>query len=166
MKHLKYFLMVLMAIAVSGNAYAQLSATNGLAAGKSLLALYTQYKADGKLDLGNANNITNIVSLITNVKGLTSGATTSTTPQSFVSNLISGSNGLVTNSNANSVLNTLGSISTLDTKSLTSSATSSAVSSAIGGLLGQKGSTKAANTAESAVTAASALTSLFKTLKD
>lgn len=166
MKLFKHLLVAVMVMAVSGNAYAQLSAANGLAAGKSLLALYKQYKADGKLDLSNTNNITNIVSLITNVKGLKSGATTATTPQSFVSNLISGSSDLVTKSNANSVLNTLGSIASLDTKSLTSSAASSAVSSALGGLMGQQSATKAANTTESAVTAASALTSLFKTLKN
>jgi len=166
MKTLKYFLVAVMALTISGRAHAQLSAANGLAAGQSLLALYSQYKADGKLDLANTANITNIINLITNVKGLTAKSTAENTSSSFLSNLISGSKNLVTNSNSNSVLGTLGSIANLDTSSLASSLASSAATSAISGLFGKKNSSSASsNTSASAVTAASALTSLFSSLK-
>ena len=44
--------------------------TNGKAAGSALKSLYTQYKADGKLDMSNLNNILNMSTLASNVKGL------------------------------------------------------------------------------------------------
>ena len=44
--------------------------TNGQAAGAALKALYTQYKADGKLDMGNLTNLVNNVDL----SGLTASA--------------------------------------------------------------------------------------------
>lgn len=161
MKVLKCITALVASLLICANANTQslLTSSNGLAAGKALLSLYTQYKADGKLDLSKANNITNIVNLITNVKGLKSGSTSANTPSSFISSLISGSNNLVTKNNANSVLGALGSISNLDTSSIASSVASSALSSVL--------SKKSNNTTTSsaASTAGSVLTKLFGSLK-
>lgn len=166
MKSIKTMVIAICAILLSVNANAaKLNASNGLAAGKSLLALYTQFKADGKLDLSNASNINNIVTLVSNVKGLTSESTASSTPASFVSSLISGSNNLVTKNNSNSVLGALGSIANLDTKSIASSVASSAAKSAIGNLLGKASSSSAASSSQAASTAGSVLSSLFSSLK-
>jgi len=169
MKAIKCLVIALCAILVSFNADAKLNATNGLAAGKSLLALYSQYKADGKLDLSNTNNISNIVSLVTNIKGLTSESTTQNTSASFLSSLITGSNNLVTTSNSNSVLSALGSIANLDTNSIASSvatsAATSAAKSALSGLLGKASSTATNTTSEAASTAGSVLSALFSSLK-
>ena len=41
--------------------------TNGQAAGAALKALYSQYKADGKLDMANLTNIMNLATLANNV---------------------------------------------------------------------------------------------------
>ena len=44
--------------------------SEGQAAGVALKALYTQYKADGKLDMANLTNIMNLATLANNVKDL------------------------------------------------------------------------------------------------
>lgn len=167
-----------------------INAANGIAAGKALLALYTQYKADGKLDLSNPTNLANIVSLINNLKGLRSDATVENTPSSFLQGLVTGSANLVTTGNTPSVLSTLGSISNLDVSALANSAVSqatsaatsaitsaassaatSAITSALGGLTGTSSTATTATSAEqqeaaaNAQSAMSALTSLFSMFK-
>jgi len=133
-----------------------LTNSNGLAAGKALLSLYSQYKADGKLDLSNSANITNLATLAANIQGLAQN----TNVKNFLSGLISGSKNLVNNTNSSSVLSTLKSISGLDLSSLGTQAASAAASSLLSKLGGSKTSgTTAGNTA--ANTAASALTKLF-----
>lgn len=174
-KTLAIFAIALTISAVSLRAEVKLNASNGIAAGKALLALYQQYKADGKLDISKTANITNLISLATNVQGLTGSSTTKTTPASFVTGLINGSSKLVNKSNSNSVLGALGSIANLDLSSLSSAASalgsSSTAASAAGSLLskitggsGSTGSNTSSNTA-AALSAASTLTNLFKTLK-
>lgn len=152
-----------------------LNLQNGITAGKALVALYKQYKSDGKLDFSNTTNLTNLVSLVSNIKGLTNKSTTSSTPADFLSGLISGSNNLVNNSNANSVLGALGSIANLDTNSLAQSATTAAANaatkaagSAISKLFGGSGSTSSGTTSSTNTatsTATSVLTKLFSSLK-
>ena len=44
--------------------------SNGKAAGVALKSLYTQYKADGKLNMQNVGNIVNLATLANNLKGL------------------------------------------------------------------------------------------------
>jgi len=134
-----------------------LTTSNGLSAGKALLSLYTQYKDDGKLDLSNTVNITNIASLVSNIYGLTTKSNTT----NFLSGLISGSKNLVNNSNSTDVLGTLASISNLDSKSITTSVATSAAKGLLSRLSGKKSETTASSAAS---TAAGALTSLFSTL--
>jgi len=158
---------------ISAPALADLNLQNGIAAGKSLLALYNQYKSTGKLDLTNTTNLTNIVSLVNNIKGLTSKSTVSTTPADFISGLISGSSNLVTNNNSGSVLSALGSIAGLDADAIKKSAASvaadaatSAATNAIGKLFGKSSSSStASSTTDSAASkVTSVLTGLFSKL--
>ena len=81
--------------------------TNGKAAGAALRALYTQYKADGKMDMANLTNIANLATLASNVQDLKGQTDKSTFYKDFVSGLISGSNNLVTESNSTSVMSGL-----------------------------------------------------------
>ena len=73
--------------------------SNGQAAGVALKALYTQYKADGKLDMGNLTNLMNLTTLATNVQGLKGQSNKSAFYMDFAKGLVLGSNNLVTESN-------------------------------------------------------------------
>lgn len=124
------------------------TALNGSSAGAALLGLYTQYKTDGKLDLSNINNILNLATLASNVKGV-GGLLDST---GFLGGLISGSRNLVNNNNSSNVISALGKLANLNLNSL-SGVTSSAAASGV-------------NTSAAGITSAvSTLSSLFNTLK-
>jgi hypothetical protein len=145
-----------------------LTKSNGTSAGAALLSLYTQYKTDGKIDMTNVSNIANVVTLANNIKGLKS----STNTANFVKGLISGSKKLVNTSNSSTVLSALKTISGLDLSSMASSAKSSAKSAAKSAattaatnILSSITSSKAGTQAKEVASAASTLTSLFKTLK-
>lgn len=84
--------------------------TNGKAAGAALKALYTQYKADGKLNISNLTNIANITTLASNVKGLKGKTDKTAFYKDFAVGLISGSNNLVTESTSASVMSGLTSL--------------------------------------------------------
>jgi len=162
MKTLKLLVMAAAALFITCSAKAAtLNLENGVAAGKALVSLYTQYKADGKLDLKNTSNVSNLVTLVQNVKGLTSKSTVANTSTDFLSGLISGSNKIVNDSNSNSVLSALGSIAGLDASTIAKSAAKSAASSALGKLLGGSKTT----TDNSASTAASVLSGLFSQIQ-
>lgn len=140
---------------------ASLTKTNGLQAGLSLLNLYTQFKSAGKVDLGNTSNLTNLLTLASNINGLSQ--TTNTNP--FVTGLISGSNNLVTNSNSGTVLNTLSSLSNMNLSSLATTAATAAATSAVNNLA-NKATTATTSAAQKTTSAAtSALTALFSALK-
>lgn len=140
------------------NTVSGLTQNNGLAAGTALLGLYTQYKADGKLDLKNQNNIKNILTLATNIKGI--DKLTEKAP--FLKGLISGSKNLVNTGNQNTVMNSLTSLAGLDLSSLGTQAASSAVS----GLLAKTGTTGSTTTQnQTTAQAASILSGLFSSLK-
>ena len=64
------FLKNLLKKATTETTAASAATSNGQAAGAALKALYTQYKADGKIDLSNINNIMNLAALANNVKDL------------------------------------------------------------------------------------------------
>ena len=81
--------------------------SNGQAAGAALKALYTQYKADGKIDLSNINNIMNLAALANNVKDLKGQTNKSAFYKDFAAGLVTGSNSLVTSSNSAAVMNGL-----------------------------------------------------------
>ena len=84
--------------------------TNGKAAGAALKALYTQYKADKKLDMSNLNNIANVATLSANIQGLKGQSNKGAFYKDFAAGLISGSNNLVNESNSTKVMNTLTSL--------------------------------------------------------
>lgn len=100
--------------------------TNGQAAGAALKSLYSQYKADGKLDMGNLTNLMNLATLATNVQGLKGQSDKSTFYKDFAAGLVLGSNNLVTGSNSNSVMSGLSSlVNNVDLSGLTEKAESS-----------------------------------------
>ena len=145
-----------------------LTASNGNSAGGALLSLFTQYKADGKLDMTNPTNIANLITLANNIKGLASVKNTG----SFLSGLISGSKNLVNKSNQTNVLSTLSSLSNLDLSSLSSTAAKTAATSAAKGLFSKLksessvASQTAATASNSALSSATSLLSgLFGSLK-
>ena len=86
---------------------ASAATSNGQAAGAALKALYTQYKADGKIDLSNINNIMNLAALANNVKDLKGKTNKSAFYKDFAAGLVTGSNSLVTSSNSTAVMNGL-----------------------------------------------------------
>lgn len=147
------------------NAVSALTSQNGTSAGSALLGLYTQYKADKKLDFSNPTNIKNLLALANNIKGLASNASTT----NFLSGLIKGSKNLVNDSNSSSVLSSLKSLSNLDLSSLATKAAGTAAKSAASSLLSKvtkSGSTNAQTTTSASTDkAASILTSLFSKLK-
>lgn len=146
-----------------GNVASALTSSNGIQAGVALLSLYTQYKSTGTIDLKNADNIKNILTIAQNIKGL-KNATAQTNTTDFVSGLISGSKNLVTQDNSSTVLSSLKSLSNVDVSQLASAAASSAASGALSKLASAK--QNASETTSSAVSSASSiLTSLFGVLK-
>lgn len=84
--------------------------TAGQGAGEALKALYTQYKADGKFDYQNMNNIMNAWSLIQNCQGLKNNAKDSNYWKSFATGLIGGSEQLVTEKTSDAVMNGLNTV--------------------------------------------------------
>ena len=81
--------------------------SNGKAAGAALKALYTQYKADGKLDMSNLTNIMNVATLANNVKGLKEQTSKTEFYKDFASELVTGSGNLVNSDNTSSIMNGL-----------------------------------------------------------
>lgn len=101
------FLKNLLKKATTETTAASAATSNGQAAGAALKALYTQYKADGKIDLSNINNIMNLAALANNVKDLKGKTNKSAFYKDFAAGLVTGSNSLVTNSNSTAVMNGL-----------------------------------------------------------
>lgn len=81
--------------------------TNGKTAGVALKSLYTQYKADGKLDMSNLNNLLNLTSLANSIKGLKGQSNKGTFYKEFAEGLILGSDNLVSSTNSTSVMSGL-----------------------------------------------------------
>ena len=135
---------------------ATLSKENGEAAGAALAQLYSQFKANGKLDMTSPANIANTVSLASNIKNLTKTKDVT----SFVSGLISGSKNLVNDSNVSSVLSALEAISELDLKSLGGGSVKAAAS----GLLSKLGGKTNTNAGGDSAEASGILAKLFSKL--
>lgn len=187
MKALKIFTVAAMAIMLAAPCHANVSSeaapaaqtastsltkNNGAAAGKALLALYTQYKSNGSLDMTNAMNIANMITLANNIKGLKSNVNTA----NFVKGLISGSGKLVNTGNSKNVLGSLTKLAGLDLSSLQTSAKAaaktaatnaakSAATDALSKIASSKDASTAVSNAKEIASAASTLNSLFKTLK-
>ena len=141
--------------------------TNGQAAGAALKALYTQYKADGKLDMGNLTNLMNLTTLATNVQGLKGQSDKGTFYKDFASGLVLGSSNLVTSTNSTSVMSGLTNlVENEDLSGLTASAEEKAQSAA--STLTEKlaGASDKANTAvENATEIAGAVTNILNLFK-
>ena len=86
---------------------ASTATVDGKAAGVALRALFTQYKADGKFDMGNLNNLLNLTSLANNIQGLKGQTNKGAFYKDFASGLVMGSNKLVTEQNTTSVMDGL-----------------------------------------------------------
>ena len=86
---------------------ASTATVDGKAAGVALRALFTQYKADGKFDMGNLNNLLNLTSLANNIQGLKGQTNKGAFYKDFASGLVMGSNNLVTEQNTTSVMDGL-----------------------------------------------------------
>lgn len=86
---------------------ASTATVDGKAAGVALRALFTQYKADGKFDMGNLNNLLNLTSLANNIQGLKGQTNKGSFYKDFASGLVMGSNNLVTEQNTTSVMDGL-----------------------------------------------------------
>ena len=79
----------------------------GQGAGNAMLALYNQYKADGKYDYKNLQNIMNTMALISNCEGLKENYKDKSYLTEFGKGMIASSLGLVTQNNVNTVTNSL-----------------------------------------------------------
>lgn len=99
--------------------------SNGKQAGAALKSLYTQYKADGKMDMSNLTNIMNLATLANNVQGLKGQDNKTAFYKDFASGLILGSGNLVTQVNSAAVVEGLtGLVENVDLSALTTTATS------------------------------------------
>ena len=137
--------------------------TNGQAAGAALKALYGQYKADGKVDMSNLNNIINLATLANNIKQLKGQTDKSAFYKDFAAGLITGSNNLVTSKNSTSVMSGLTNlVNNVDLSGLTSKAAdaSSTVSNALSGA-----SSKANTAIDNANEIASSVTNILNLFK-
>ena len=83
------------------------SYTAGQQSGVALKALYTQYKADGKLDFSNLNNLLNIVNLSAQVQKITKAEKGTVDYSEFGKGLVAGSVNLVNGLNKDQVVNVL-----------------------------------------------------------
>jgi hypothetical protein len=141
--------------------------TNGQAAGAALKALYTQYKADGKLDMGNLTNLMNLTTLATNIQGLKGQSNKSAFYIDFVKGLVTGSNNLVTESNSASVMSGLTNlVNNVDLSALTASAEDKAGAAASALTEKLAGASDKANAAvENATEIAGAVTNILNLFK-
>jgi hypothetical protein len=132
---------------------------NGKAAGTALRALYTQYKADKKLDMSNLNNIANVATFSANVQGLKGQPNKGTFYKDFVSGLISGSNNLVNETNSITVMDTItGLVENVDLSGVEQKATEVAETAASAASSASSAVSNVASVAESV----SSILSLFK----
>lgn len=101
--------------------------TNGRTAGVALKSLFTQYKADGKLDMGNINNLLNLTTLASNIQGLKGQTNKGAFYKDFAAGLVLGSNNLVNETNSTNVMNGLTNlVNNVDLSALTAKANTTA----------------------------------------
>ena len=99
------------------------SYTAGQQSGVALKALYAQYKADGKLDFSNINNLLNIVNLSAQVQKVTKAEEGTVDYTDFGKGLIAGSVNLVNELNQEKVVNVLTQqLAKVDTSKITEAA--------------------------------------------
>ena len=99
------------------------SYTAGQQSGVALKALYAQYKADGKLDFSNINNLLNIVNLSAQVQKITKAEKGTVDYSEFGKGLVAGSVNLVNDINKDQVVNVLTQqLAKVDTSKITEAA--------------------------------------------
>lgn len=125
----------------------------GQGAGNALQALYTQYKADGKYDYKNMQNILNTVTLVANCEGLKENYKDKTYLKEFGKGMIASSMGLVTQNNVQTVTNSL--VDMIKTNETVQNATTKV----------QEGANSAASYANTAAQYASSISSLLSLFK-
>ena len=106
--------------------------TGGQASGAALKNLYTQFQADGKLDVTNINNVVNLATLANGIQGLKNQDDKSAFYADFAKGLVLGSGNLISNTTAPSITNTLSGLANTDLSALTNAATA-AISSGLAG---------------------------------
>lgn len=148
--------------------------SNGQAAGAALKSLYTQYKADGKLDMTNLNNILNLTTLSNNIKELKGMSDKSKFYKDFATGLIKGSDSLVNKSNSTSVMNGLTNLvnnvdlsaltQTTETTAKTETTSKTESTSALSSLLSGSGASSGSSTTETAGNASEIMSSVSSIL--
>lgn len=119
--------------------------TSGTNAGKALRSLYTQYKADGKFEMTNLTNISNLLLLTSSWDGIKSAKKDSDYYKDFSKGIIAGSNDLVTNNNSGSVIDAITTtVNAIDNSGLTNQSSS--------GNSGNTNTTEVVNTVTSLMT--------------
>ena len=125
----------------------------GQGAGNALQALYTQYKADGKYDYKNMQNVLNTVTLVANCEGLKENYKDKTYLKEFGKGMIASSLGLVTQNNVQTVTNSL--VEMVKSNETVQSATTKV----------QEGASSAASYANTAAQYASSISSILSLFK-
>lgn len=107
----------------------------GQNSGAALKSLYSQYKTDGKVDMGNLTNIMNMATLVNGIQGLKTNNDKSSFYADFAKGLVLGSGNLVTSKNSNNIMGALTNMANTDL---------SAITKVAGSLAGKASSTSAA----------------------
>lgn len=104
--------------------------TMGTTCGTAMSGLYKSYKTDGKLDISNSSVLTNIIAVSTSTANLKTNAKNPEFRKSFISGMVLGSAGLLTNTTAGTVYDKLeqsaGAVSNVNTSSTASTINSAA----------------------------------------
>ena len=79
--------------------------TIGTACGQAIAGLYSNYKATKKVDMTNTSNITNTLALVTAYSQLKNNKSNKDYRKSFISGMVLGGAGVVTNANASTIVN-------------------------------------------------------------
>lgn len=109
-KLFKTVFVAIFAFALALPCHAQLSSTNGQAAGKALFQLYLRNRKAGLIDLQNQNNISGIITLQENIRGISP----TSAPKEFIMGLMDGSHNLVNKNNSGDIVKYLAIISKFD----------------------------------------------------
>lgn len=104
---------------------------NGTACGQAIIGLYNNYKATKKLDMTNASNITNTLALVTAYTQLKNNKGNKDYRKSFVSGMVLGGSGIITNNNAYSLVNQIENAAGLSTTTRNNISTAASTVSSI-----------------------------------
>ena len=107
--------------------------TAGSACGGALLALYTQYKTDGKIDLSNPTNLIHLATLAGSSANLKANLKDNDYYQGFANGTVFGSKETISTSSVTNVLNSLSGIdfSSINKKAEAATQTTETISSVV-----------------------------------